>query len=318
MSRLWLLFLTSGCAASSGAGAGSTHSDAGVLSADVSSVCSGVVCGSDPCVKTQCKLNSGVCDTIEVLPDGTPCTTTCIESGICTKHICTPVVAVANGTPCDSGEPCLQGATCAAGDCSTSAAKEKCDDLDPCTLDACDRHSGACTNALAEGCGAACATDGDCPGSGPCFRQACSAGHCKIKLVSDPCTDGDACTTGDRCVAGGCLPTSTKSCDDGNRCTVDACSPESGLCAHTPSSLACDDDNVCTVSDVCDSGNCHGKPLTGTHCDDGNKCTSGELCGAGKCISGIAIPCDDKNPCTKDSCLMASGECLHQQIPQCP
>jgi hypothetical protein len=113
-------------------------------------------------------------------------------------------------------------------------------------------------------------------------------------------------------------------CDDKNPCTTDACEPSSG-CVASNNAKPCDDGSVCTQSDVCSGGKCSGTAVVcddgnactldvcdaklgcthttqdGSPCDDGNACTSGDACLGGKC-AGAAVVCDDKNPCTTDSC----------------
>ncbi len=42
-------------------------------------------------------------------------------------------------------------------------------------------------------------------------------------------------------------------------------------------------------------------------CSDGDRCTGPDTCLDGDCISGPAIDCDDKNPCTLDSCKPETG-----------
>jgi len=39
-------------------------------------------------------------------------------------------------------------------------------------------------------------------------------------------------------------------------------------------------------------------------------CTTADACSAGQCVGGIALACDDQNPCTADSCDQAIG-CKH-------
>ncbi len=75
--------------------------------------------------------------------------------------------------------------------------------------------------------------------------------------------------------------TDEKSCDDGNACTTDACKAE-GKCIHID--------------------------MSGTPCNaDDNVCTAKDACQQGLCIPGKLKDCDDKNPCTKDACDMATG-----------
>jgi hypothetical protein len=49
-------------------------------------------------------------------------------------------------------------------------------------------------------------------------------------------------------------------------------------------------------------------------CTDGNACTSNDACSGGQCVGGAATNCDDKNPCTADSCDASSG-CAHSNVP---
>ena len=51
-----------------------------------------------------------------------------------------------------------------------------------------------------------------------------------------------------------------------------------------------------------------GKLQEGKGCDaDGSVCTDKDACQAGQCVAGPAVTCDDKNPCTTDSCDKAKG-----------
>ena len=69
-------------------------------------------------------------------------------------------------------------------------------------------------------------------------------------------------------------------CDDKLDCTLDSCVPASG-CKHSNKSGPCD--------------------------ADGSACTDKDSCADGKCVAGPLLACDDKNPCTKDSCDAKSG-----------
>ncbi len=72
-------------------------------------------------------------------------------------------------------------------------------------------------------------------------------------------------------------------CDDGKPCTIDACDPQAKQCKSI-------------------SG------ADGLDCDaDGSACTSGDKCVAGQCIVGGKLDCDDKNPCTEDTCDSKAG-----------
>jgi hypothetical protein len=170
-----------------------------------------------------------------------------------------------------------------------------------------------------------------------CLPGACVDGCGKPCGVT--CSDGSACTMDDACKAGVCVGQAI-ACDDKNSCTDEACDPGSG-CKHTPNAASCDDDNPCTVGDACKDGTCQpGKAkdcalpggdacvvgkcsitggkckfsdaVDGTSCDDGSACSIGDACKTGAC-SGQKLECDDKNPCTADTCDMKTG-CMHQNV----
>ncbi len=125
-------------------------------------------------------------------------------------------------------------------------------------------------------------------------------------------------------------------CDDGNGCTADFCVADS--CQYTNlDGINCNDDNPCTTGDVCSSGTCQGterdcsdfdgqclvgacNPETvecqpvprqdGFKCDDGLYCTLNDACRDGVCTGGTRS-CDDQDPCTRDRCNEAIGDCEH-------
>ncbi len=121
-------------------------------------------------------------------------------------------------------------------------------------------------------------------------------------------------------------------CTDDNPCTDELCDPTAG-CSHIGNAAPCSDNNACTQGDICSNSTCAGSaiacddgnpcsddacdPITGCTakanqgaCEDGDPCTLGDSCSAGLCQGGPANPCDDKNACTDDSCIAATG-CQH-------
>ena len=95
-----------------------------------------------------------------------------------------------------------------------------------------------------------------------------------------------------------------------NPCTSVQCGKLTGKCAYAivPNGTICDaDDDPCTVGDACKAGACaKGKALP---CDDGNPCTA-DTCDAKAGCQHIAQAgkCDDGNPCTVgDTCKQ--GKC---------
>ena len=185
-----------------------------------------------------------------------------------------------------------------------------------------------------------CKDDKDCPApTAACQVASCdaAAGKCSEKPAADgaTCDDANACTEKDACTAGKC-DGAIKSCDDKNDCTDDTCDPAKG-CANANNTAQCSDGDACTLADACANGKCvpgatdkcdDGNPCTDdscgvldadkgtkgcTHannsagCQDGSACTTGDLCAAGLCTAGTPTVCDDKNPCTSDSCDAKTG-----------
>ncbi len=90
-------------------------------------------------------------------------------------------------------------------------------------------------------------------------------------------------------------------CDDGNDCTEDLCGGAGGCSHEALSDIECKDGNTCTVADHCEDGVCTGKPVD---CDDKNPCTDDSCDEAGGCINlPNTLDCDDDDPCTvADQC----------------
>jgi uncharacterized repeat protein (TIGR01451 family) len=263
------------------------------------------ICVNDPGVGATI-LPTEICTTNADCDDGNPCTTdTCNAlNGQCQS---TPAP---DGTSCDDHNACTVGNVCTNGSCGTPVV---CNDGNPCTVDACDPATGACTS-----------TPVVCDDANPCTIDTCNAaGACVYTPAPSgtSCDDGDPCTTGDTCtqIPGNTTPIcqGTAKCDDGNPCTGDTCDPATGACINTP--IVCDDANPCTA-DVCVGGTCVSTPLpTGSVCDDNNLCTTGGSCqvnpftGQPTC-SSQPVNCDDGDACTMDTCDPTTGGCNHAPI----
>ena len=312
-------------------GAGCTHDPASGAACDDGSACT----AGDVCVDGACAGALVGCD------DDEPCT----DDGCDPQTGCAH--APRTGVVCDDGSACTSGDACLAGACV--GAPVSCDDGDPCTDDDCDT-AGGCTHAPTSGgsCddGSLCTADdacdvGACVGAAiPCDDgDACTADGCDpaagcthAGATGGVCDDGSLCTADDACDGGACVGVPV-GCDDGDPCTEDGCSEESG-CLHAPhSGGACNDGSSCTVDDTCVDGACHGTgvpctdddpctddvcdaaggcthvPRSDVPCNDGLACTAADVCTDGAC-AGVAVSCDDGDPCTDDSCDPASG-CVH-------
>ncbi|MSQ82594.1 MAG: hypothetical protein EXR77_06705 [Myxococcales bacterium] len=227
---------------------------------------------------------------------------------------------------CDDQNPCTAD-LCASGKCS-NVVKEglSCDDGNPCTLgDLCEQ--GACKAGKAK----------ECSSDDPCLNSKCDpvqGGKCKLTEADDgtACNDKSACSESDKCKGGACKGAPV-ACKDDNPCTTDDCDSGSGCTFTKLTGKFCDDDNPCTLGDACADGTCkEGKAkecispdacfaskcsladgkckLTeiqeGEGCNDSSQCTQKDVCKGGVC-KGEVIACDDKNPCTIDSCDGKTG-----------
>ena len=273
----------------------------------------------------------------------------CSDGNPCTDDLCAPDKGCSNpqkaGT-CSDGNPCTEGDKCIAGECvggdngcgcTTHVECEAQDDGDLCNgLLLCDMATGKCqpdpTSKVS------CADPEDGCGVATCDPK---TGSCQVTAVVDgkACDDDNLCTVGDACEAGTCAAGKAADCDDGNVCTADSCKAKVG-CLHPGTGAPCDaDNNPCTVGDACSAKSCTPGPLK--TCSDGNPCTQdacdtktgkcvnaaapnegdpcdadlsgctvGDTCKAGVCSKGVALPCDDKNACTSDTCHPLEG-CKH-------
>ncbi len=227
----------------------------------------------------------------------------CWDGSPCTKDFCDPATGdckhapINNGKTCNDGDACTIFDVCNNGKC-VPKDKTPCIDYNICTVDICNKISGAC----------------------------------EYKPIVDgtPCNDGSLCTTGDGCVKGKCNPGKATVCVDGNHCTNDSCVKSTGKCKFVFNSKWCNDSNKCTYADRCKSGKCVGKKnscndnnvctvdscipskgcqhkkLGNVGCNDGDACTINDNCASGSC-KGVNKVCNDGNYCTNDGCNTKTG-----------
>jgi len=304
----------------------------------IGDVCQGGTCvgggplpcnDNNPCTNDSCLAGQGCVHVNNALPcdDGNACTkgdlcsaglctgglpVDCDDKNVCTNDLCDPTSGCKyayNQAPCDDGNKCTAGDLCQGGAC-VGGVQLACDDFNPCTTDSCEAGVGCVHKLNSNPCndGNACTkndlcTNGVCVGeavacddANPCTSDACDAQQgCTFAPVSGPCDDGDPCTVGDTCQLGQCQSGNQINCDDDDQCTNDQCAPD-GSCKHVE--------------------------LNGLNCDDGNECTVNDLCVNGECI-GEGNPscclkdsdCNDDNSCTKDTCVVETGQCISQAGP---
>ncbi|MDF1563258.1 MAG: choice-of-anchor D domain-containing protein [Deltaproteobacteria bacterium] len=239
--------------------------------------CLNGACAPDPCIGISCD---------------SPPNDQCYEpTGTCTGGVC-DYTLLAEGEPCDSGDPCVPSAACTAnGQCEGARTT-------------CTPPGQTCTN------------QGDGTGIIERYDQAigtCNSatGTCVFQRLPDITCDygcaGDTCS-GDPCVG--------NPCDDGTPCTIDTCVPGGGTytCSYALSTLPDGITGIaCTIgTGQCNQGRCQ---VNGTgsgtyaHClyEDGAACTDDwnpddtpALCTLpdvpGSCVAGTCI----KNQATMD------------------
>ncbi|MBI5607274.1 MAG: lamin tail domain-containing protein [Deltaproteobacteria bacterium] len=236
-----------------------------------------------------CKSGACVVDSATIPK---PCDAT--QDTACIANTCDPKSGVCvykwalYGSVCSDGDACDGPDLCINGACKGTGAVN-CDDKNPCTVDSCDKLKG-----------------------------------CQHLANSLLCDDGNPCTTADACVGGACTGTVKASCscttgadcaqfEDGNACNGTLKCSKGTCTVDLASVVQCADAGPC-VAQACDpsTGKCAGQNLpAGTPCSDGSQCTYGDVCSAvGTCMGGTKLECDDKNPCTSDSCDGKFG-CIH-------
>jgi hypothetical protein len=117
----------------------------------------------------------------------------------------------------------------------------------------------------------------------------CATGYARSSDGECLAQDGIACDVDDNCL--------NHHCEGGTCCAVQCDRPAE---CQTSEAASCKDGKTCTYAAL----------PNGTACDDARACRIGSVCDGGKCTGGIALDCDDENPCTDDSCEEPVG-CLN-------
>ena len=289
---------------------------------------SGVCLGADkectdgnPCTLDSCDEDVGCVFNVTVgfqgCDDGNECTLqdacefgfcvgkgaeTCDDNNPCTDDDCDPALGCQHSfstKPCIDADPCTISEVCQGGSCVGAALD--CSDGNACNgLEACEKGVG-CKPGTPPTCddGLACTADSCSPAVG-----------CKHVPNDALCDDGVFCNGSEVCsIDDGCVgvakPDGTP-CDDASACTEDdVC--KAGACKGD--GVDCDDSNPCTV-DTCDpitQGCTYSLPAGVVACNDGDACTEGDVCQGGFCVGTVPVVCDDKNPCTDETCDATDG-----------
>jgi hypothetical protein len=275
-----------------------------------------VTCEDDDpfdCIYVSCLPQTGTCFPEEGTgcDDGSVCTDpdACFPGGACVGTVliecsdpnvddcvdiachpvhgtCEPTVRP-DGAACSDSNACTVGDICVSGGCHGSLIP--CDDLNPCTDNACSAETGCIFPSI---------FIGECDDGDPCSQATvCKNGECTNGQNSPACgcdnavdcvsfDDGDVCTGVWDCVGGSCefKEGTEKDCDSeiNNPCVVGTCEADSGICGTE-------------------------NRADGTLCDDGDSCNKLGACQAGVCVTTAL--CGDDDPCTDDTCF--GGACSY-------
>lgn len=260
----------------------------------------------------------------------------CKDDDECTIDGCDATTAQCSYTPSNAPEcvcnqtsvVCQGNALVLVDNCSNLLdVVENCDDGDECTIDTCNAAAELCEH---QPSGTCC--------DPPDFAKTCQ-GNAVVAI--DQCGN----TTG-----------VIEECDDGDDCTIDSCSLELAACQYTPLgtfpccegpgetlckdgqlfttdscgaviALAddCNDMDPCTDDGCVDTECTHAAsldpecapcfPFASTGCEGGNVVWFNS-CGG---IEGVAVSCDDGNPCSVDGCDGKTNKCVHIGLdtPEC-
>ncbi|MSQ84158.1 MAG: hypothetical protein EXR77_14965 [Myxococcales bacterium] len=284
-----------------------------VVAKDVAAVCPG---GSGCSCASAGDCDNGLCiETPQGKSCAVNCTTQCPADYTCAQttgrggdiaNVCVPRY----GKLCN---PCLNSAACAAlGQLSA----------------VCAIHGDA-----GAFCGASCDVDSQCPSGfgcaevvsieGPKAKQCApvstgsgTVGACACSPAASAAKLGTTCTAKAKDGSGGCP--GVRGCGDnglsacaGPEFKSETCDGVDNDCDGQTDEGTCDNSTACQASFcLALTGTCTTTQLDdGVLCDDSNACTGGDQCTAGKC-GGKAIDCDDKNPCSADTCNLTKG-CAH-------
>ena len=213
-----------------------------------------------------------------------------------------------DGAPCDDANCCTTGDVCSGEVCG--GLPIECNDYNPCTDEHCDPATCTCVYFTR-----------DCSDDDPCTTDTCNptTGWCAYTPNNSSCDDGNFCTEDDRCTTAcgeytpGC---GVGSCIEGRYCDDCSCAaPCEG--PGQPGNPSCDCCAVRSCGEVtpgCGIGEC----LNGSYCDE-CQCYApwsqiSQTCCATAPCAGVDLS-DDGNPCTLDTCDVATGMVVHEPYP---
>lgn len=268
----------------------------------------------------------------------------CNDYNNCTLDSCTNTTGcLFTPISCDDGNACtLDSCNNVTGCLHTQIT---CNDYSACTNDTCDTKEGCKYTTISCDDNFVCTTD-TCNNSTGCVHT--NVTDCNKCIQPTPGAPPVNCTTLDVCYPVTCNPSDglcyNKSivCDDGDLCTIDTCYNNGGkyACKFTPKNCTDANPDPCNPKS-CQKGECVAKSV---QCVDNNLCTTDKCVALTaytyKCqfdpvdcnVTNACLPrycstnngtcytqeinCDDKNPCTIDSCDGSSGKAVCVNTPK--
>ena len=243
--------------------------------------------GNMVCKNSECVIDPA---TVVLFKNGVPCDPG--KDSACKVNTCIPatgkceLLAVPNGTACSDDSACTVSDLCIDGACKGTSKADSCNDNNLCTDDSCDKTQGCVFAPNQSLCndGDAC-SDNDVCNLGKCAGTAKKVCECKTGADCVKYEDGNTCNGTMICKDFACIldPKTVVTCPPGSPCAPQTCDPKKGSCDAQllSAGIVCSDGDLCTVNDSCD--------------------------GKGFCKPGTLLNCNDKNPCTKDSCTKDQG-----------
>ena len=218
--------------------------------------------------ETSCAIGTCIVDICVYSPDFTFCDDDDVCNGL---ESCFAAGIFDGSNDCETFETDhVYEDYCSHYHCNSSQNPLTCNDNNHCTDDYCDHQNG-----------------------------------CVFTNNNKFCEDGEICTEYDHCEDGTCTGGSPKDCNDKNPCTDDYCKSGASPCQYYSEQ----DAFLCgvTAADTLEEGpGCNSKhTMEGEGCD--TPCIKNGICSSGECSEGTLVDCDDKNPCTQDSCDSLKG-----------
>ena len=217
--------------------------------------------------------------------------------GTCIVDVC---VYSADYAFCDDGDVCNGYEGCsAAGSMDSSNACNIDGTYYPPVPDYCSHYNCYLSEPLT------------CNDNNHCTNDSCDPQNgCVFTNNNKSCEDGEICTENDHCEDGACASGFPKDCDDKNSCTNDYCKSGEVTCGGYDAIACPGADTVGGPGPGCN----HEPIMESESCD--TPCIKNGICSSGKCSEGTPVDCDDKNPCTQDSCDSLKG-CVNKVAIEC-